>query len=210
MIYPNPAKVNIPKVSFIVNTFNEVKYNSIYLYGNYSDNRFYNKKIDYVDNLVIQNTKKSVFPLDKKLIISKVNIIDITIYDNLKNINFLLNLTQELKPNYIEVRLGTDCTIPILKLPRFSNIIYLSYSECNCKTIVHCNELFIYINEVIDEDKYNFLHSNLKFLISNFNLFKFKKLTFASMDFESDEIKKILQPYPDIKFYTINNSYLLN
>ncbi len=140
MIYPNPAKVNIPKVSFIVNTFNEVKFNTIYLYGNYSDTRYYNKKIDYVNYLNITNNKTSYFPLDKKLVISKVNIIDIGIYENINNINFLLNLAQDLKPNYIELSLETNCIIPILKLIGFSNLIYLSYSKYNYKTIVHCNE----------------------------------------------------------------------
>ncbi len=44
MISPNSAKVNLPKVNFTVNTFNEVKYNIIYLYGDYLENRYYNKK----------------------------------------------------------------------------------------------------------------------------------------------------------------------
>ncbi len=63
MIYPNPAKVNIPKVSFIVNTFNEVKYDFIKLYGESLDNRYYNKKIDYVDYLGIINTKNIIFSI---------------------------------------------------------------------------------------------------------------------------------------------------
>ncbi len=80
----------------------------------------------------------------------------------------------------------------------FSNIIYLSYSEYNYKTIVHCNELIISIYE-----KNETVTKNLKFLNNNFNLFKFKKLTFTPICFKKDELKKILQPYPNIKFYTI-------
>ena len=209
MILSNPAKINFTKVNFIhSNTSHQIQKlicAYIYLTGVLNDEKYYyNKKIDYVDTLYITNTR--YYYNYKKLNISKVKNITIFI-ENIRHLNFLINFCIQLKPNIIKFSFYENIEIPIIKLPYQNTFIELYYSIYIYKTIFHCGTLII--NFGIETQN---LITNLNFLNSNICHFKFKNLEFRYLYFSFDEkikseyifkIKKILEPYPNIKFYTI-------
>ncbi len=209
MIQPNPAKVNFTKVNFTYQNTHKIKnhhiiYDSIYLPS--SDENYYNKKIDYVDTLYITNTTSRHFYNYKKLNIKKINNIIIFV-GNIKNINMFINFCVQLKPNMVKFSIYENIDIPIIKLPYHNTFIDLNYNIHIYKTIFHCGTLIITFGK-----KNQNLITNLNFLNSNICYFQLKKLEFRYPYFSIDEnikseyilnIKKILQPYPNIKFYTI-------
>jgi len=208
MINLNLAKVNFTKVSFTPS-----KQKQIYFYDHLeiNDNNYKiiaNTKISYVKNLYIfiysPNPNINNY---KKLQISKVDLLYINLLNN-SNINYFIDLITQLKPKYIRFKLVNSLTIPYLRFPK--NICFIfNIDRYKLKTIIHCDEIDfnLYLADI------TILQLNLNFINTNFKYFKFKKMGFTFRTYfgnnEEDYktfIKKILKPFPNIKYYDIKLS----
>ncbi len=207
MIQPNPAKVNFPKITFNIKPLlSNKKYYYNILFSDETINLFYNTKIESINELTININNPYKL---KKIHIEKVN----TIYiycSSFKYLNFYLNIIKNFNPSKTEFHLSSDIeNYSIIKLPINTNIfINISYKKLN--TIFHCDSLILLID--IFEETPDTLNANLKYLNDNYFYFKFKRLIFKYKSYKleptkEDEInfnlviKKILQPYPNIKIY---------